>query len=65
MHIGNEIRCQLKKQGLTVTWLSTHIACSRANVYKIFDKSSIDTNLLLRISRALSYDFFSLYSDQL
>ena len=65
MHIGHEIRSKLKEQGRTVTWLSTRLSCSRVNVYKIFEKSSLDTDLLLRISCALNFDFFSLYADEI
>ena len=65
MHIGHEIRSKLKEQGRTVTWLSTRLACSRVNGYKIFEKSSLDTDLLLRISYALNFDFFSLYADEI
>lgn len=65
MHIGHEIRAKLKESGQTVTWLAGQLFYTRANIYKIFEKPSIDTDLLRRISIALRFDFFSLYSDQL
>ena len=65
MHIGSLIRQQVSEKGLTVTWLAEQLPCSRTNVYKIFRKRSIDTDVLLRISRILDYDFFSLFSDSL
>ena len=34
-------------------------------LYKIFEKPSIDTSLLLRISSILNYDFFKYYTDSL
>ena len=55
----------MKEQGHTVTWLACKLSYSRTNVYKIYDKKSIDTDLLLRISSILQYDFFGLYSREL
>ena len=64
MHIGTRIRKQLNERNQTVVWLARQLACSRTNVYKIFDKSNLDTALLMRISIILNYDFFKLYSEQ-
>ena len=65
MHIGRLIKQQLEAQGKTVSWLARKLAYCRTNIYKIFDKKSIDTDLLLRICAALNYDFFSAYSEEL
>lgn len=65
MHIGRLIKEQMETQGKTVSWLARELAYCRTNVYKIYDKKSIDTDLLLRISIALEYDFFSVYSQSL
>lgn len=42
----------------TPGWLAKKINCDRTNIYKIFQRPSIDTELLARISKALDYDFF-------
>ncbi|MCD8184425.1 MAG: hypothetical protein LUE99_16640 [Bacteroides sp.] len=39
------------------------LSCDRSNVYRLFQKESIDTNLLTRISILLGKDFFSELSD--
>lgn len=62
--IGKLIHEQVKRQGKSVTWLAQQLNYSRTNLYKIFDKTSIDTDVLLRISQALNYDFFALYSQE-
>ena len=64
LHIGQEIKEKIKEQGMTVVGFSSRLSCTRANVYKIFEKKSIDTDLLLRISKILDYDFFQLYSKE-
>ncbi len=63
--IGKLIKEKLEEQHHTVTWLSREIPCSRANIYKIFHKHSIDTEMLTRISRILHFDFFQYYSREL
>ncbi|MBR1448690.1 MAG: XRE family transcriptional regulator [Prevotella sp.] len=65
IHIGQCIRRQVEEQGKTSVWLARELGCHRTNLYKIYDKRTLDTGILLRISRILHYDFFRLYSDSL
>lgn len=52
----------MQRQGRSASWLAQQICCERRNVYKIYSRASLDTELLLRISRALNHDFFRYYS---
>ncbi len=61
IHIGKIIERVLREQGRSVSWFAKQIYCERTNVYSIFKRSSIDTDLLVRISNVLSYDFFEAY----
>lgn len=63
--IGKLIQEKLEEKGLTVVWLSKSVPCSRANIYKIFSKNSIDTDVLYRISHIMDFDFFQYYSQHL
>ena len=65
LHIGHEIQQELRRQERSVAWFARRLACDRTNVYRIFDKESLDTRLLMRISTILQRDFFVLYSQQL
>lgn len=60
MHIGKTIKEVLGKQpkGRTVTWFAEQLNCHRVNVYDIFNRTTIDTELLRRISVILNHDFF-------
>ena len=60
--IGEKIKSVLKEQRRTAIWLADQLNCNRVNIYDIFLRSTIDTELLLRISIALEYDFFEFYS---
>ena len=64
MHIGNRIKEVLKERGMTVTEFSQSLSCNRQNVYKIFDKHDINTDLLMHISIILDHDFFGEISEE-
>ncbi len=58
IHIGQLIEEELHRQERSVTWLASKLYCDRTNVYKIFKKRSIDTDLLARLSTILHRNFF-------
>ena len=62
-HIGQIIEKALHRQERSVTWFARRLYCDRTNVYNIFRRQSLDTELLLRISIILEYNFFQIYSD--
>ena len=62
IHIGHVIREQLKADKRSVGWLSREIGCSRNHLYKVFRKSSLDGELLLRISLVMNFNFFQYYT---
>ncbi len=65
MHIGNLIREKLANEpkSHTVTWFAKCLNCHRVNVYDIFTRRTIDTELLWRISTILNYNFFQEIAD--
>ena len=64
IHIGQLIKTELELQERTPTWLAKKINCDRTNIYRIFDRESIDTALLSRISTALNRTVFTELSQQ-
>ena len=65
IHIGKIIEEELRRQERTVTWLRRKIHCDRRNIYDIFSRTSIDTDLLFKLSIALNRDFFAYFSANL
>ena len=65
VNIGEIIKEELRKQERSVAWFARKLYCDRSNVYDIFRRKSIDTDLLLRISIILNRDFFKLYNQML
>lgn len=61
LHIGSRIQQVLKEQGRNVSWFAKQICYERSNVYKLFKRKSIDTDLLIKISEVLGHDFLSEY----
>ena len=62
IHIGQLIREQLKADQRSASWLAREIGCTRNHVYKIFNKSSLDSDLIFRISKAMNFNFFQYYT---
>ena len=65
LHICEKIKEKLKEQGRTVVWFSKQINRNRTDVYSIFSRQSIYTELLLIISKVLNFNFFIFYTEQL
>lgn len=57
--VGTLIKTELERQERSVVWFAQHLSCDRTNVYRIFAKDSIDTELLIRICKVLNHNFFS------
>jgi len=45
--------------------MARELNCSRSNVYVIFEKATLDTAVLMQISKLLNVDFFQYYTDEL
>ncbi len=63
--IGKSIEYELRNQERSVVWRARKLNCNRTNIYKIFNRSTIDTELLLRISNVLQRNFFEEYINRL
>lgn len=59
IHVGQIIKDYVDNNtNLTVVAFARLLNCDRTNIYKIYSRPSIDTDLLLRINEVLSHDFF-------
>jgi hypothetical protein len=65
INIGMVIRTELQRQERSVSWLARKLGTNRMAIYRIFESYSIDTYMLQKVSMALNYDFFALYSESL
>ena len=58
-HIGQMIKAVFDESGLTVAEFARQIHLERSTVYGIFERPSIDSMLLARISLVLKHNFLS------
>ena len=58
MHIGQRIKEVMEIKRRSVIWVAQQISCERTNVYNIFAREDISTNLLRKLSIILEHDFF-------
>lgn len=62
VHIGSLIKEQLEIKGWAVSAFAKKINTNRNNVYHIFTRTSIDTELLQKIGNVLDHDFFQYFN---
>ena len=65
INIGELIKEEMDRQGITATQLAKKIYCERTNVINITHRNSINTELLMRICRALKVNYFSILADEM
>ena len=63
LRIGQRIQDELKRQGRTVTWLANQLGMERTSLYYTFRQSSINLELLMRISCFLEHNFLQDVAD--
>jgi len=62
LHIGKEIELRYKESGIKLSEFARRLNTSPRNVYAIFERTDIKTDLLQKISEVLNFNFFTLYS---
>lgn len=65
MHIGKLIKDKVQENQISVVKFASIINTTRENVYGIFKRKSIDTELLIKISKALNFNFFELFYSEI
>lgn len=65
VHIGSVIEKKYQESGLKITAFADAIDTSDRNVYSLFKREDCSANMLVKISKALNFNFFQLYHDTL
>ena len=65
IHIGKKIKKVLDNSEITKVEFAKRLGITRTVAYNIFERKSINTALLARISLVLRHDFFKHYSETL
>ena len=64
IHIGQLIRKRVEETGMSKSEFARRVNTTSQNIYGIFKRKSLDTELLTKISSVLKYDFFQHYSHE-
>lgn len=65
IQIGPMIEQKIAENGIEVSRICSFLNIMEADLKQIYRSTSIDTDLLLRISKLTDYDFFRIYSQHL
>ncbi|MDM1549540.1 transposase [Empedobacter falsenii] len=65
IHIGKLIYLAVKEGDIEKTRIVNFFKCTEKEIEEMYLKKSLDTELLLKWSKLLKYDFFRLYSQHL
>ncbi|MBB4805539.1 hypothetical protein HNP38_000811 [Chryseobacterium defluvii] len=61
IHIGSCIKEQVQQKEFSIERIANFFKISEEEINRMFENKSIDTDLLLKWSKLLEYDFFRLY----
>ncbi|MBT1704273.1 hypothetical protein [Chryseosolibacter indicus] len=61
LHIGKEIEQRYRESGIKLSEFAKRLNTSPRNVYAIFERSDIKTDLLQKVGEILNFNFFALY----
>lgn len=65
IHMGEFIRLRAMECGIEDIRVCNFIKCTIEDLKKIYSSKSLDTDILLRLSKIFEYDFFRIYSQHL
>ena len=65
IHIGSFINQRVTENGIEISRICNFLKCTKKEISKMYESKSLDTELLLRWSKLLEYDFFRIYTQHL
>lgn len=65
IHIGNLIGQQITGNGIEISRICNFMNCTEEEIKRMISSESLPTDILLKWSKLLEYDFFRLYSQHL
>lgn len=65
INIGTLINQRVTESGIEISRICNFLKCSEEELEKMYQAKSLDTEVLLRWSKLLEYDFFRIYSQHL
>ncbi|MCS4304059.1 MULTISPECIES: transposase [unclassified Chryseobacterium] len=65
IHMGNLIKIRVREKKMGLLRICGFLKCTAEEIEKMYISSSIDSDMLLKWSKLLEYDFFRIYSQHI
>ncbi|WP_300672641.1 transposase [Soonwooa sp.] len=65
IHIGQMVETLVAESGIEISRICNFFKCSENEINEMYTQESLPTDILLKWSKLLEYDFFRLYSQHL
>ncbi|QIG89339.1 helix-turn-helix domain-containing protein [Chryseobacterium sp. POL2] len=65
IHIGQMMKTKVTESGIEISRICNFLKCSEEHISEMYESKSLDTELLLKWSKLLDYDFFRVYTQHL
>ena len=65
IHIGQMIKERIAESGIEMSRICNFLKCSKEEIEKMYTQKNLYTDILLKWSKLLDYDFFRIYTQHL
>lgn len=65
IHVGQLIRLRVEEKEIETRRICNFLKCNEDDINKMYESKDLETNILLRWSKLLEYDFFRIYTQHL
>lgn len=65
IHVGKLIHQSVKQNKIDIARICNFLKCTETEIQKMYESKGLHTELLIRWSKLLQYDFFRIYSQHL
>jgi len=65
IHIGQMIKSAVKEREIEISRICNFLKCTEEEIQKMYESKGLDTEILLKWSKLLEYDFFRIYSQHM
>jgi len=65
IHVGSLIKIRVEEKNIKKERICNFMKCSEDDIMKVYNSKSIDSDLMMKWSKLLEYDFFRIYTQHL
>lgn len=65
IHIGKMLKTAVTESGIEISRICNFMKCTEEEIQEMYTQGNLSTNILLKWSKLLEYDFFRIYTQHL